>query len=325
MGRDLILYVMFPFLAGILGSGISGLLGSVFNSSAQSSAVEQSKDLSRYNAMLQLNQLRNSGAAQRTALKDLGRSTAFDGSGINLPSTSSATVPAVPPSLDSISSIMGSMSYLPVKKQNVKTGKAEEKLIDTQAGTEVKKQEEIQANIDKLKADTNKANKEADKIVLDSKAQEILNKYLDEQKSAEIRNLNANSEKIDKELNIAFKKLPYEIKEIAAATYAAKAKGNLDSKSIELISSNIRNVDQQTENLKQTWYKIKAEYRNQLIKNGYDFEKLLDCRTEAEIKILEKIMLQNKIPHEQVKNLRYKIGLYNDAVDLVKNALNPLY
>lgn len=324
MGRDLILYVMFPFLAGILGSGISGLIGSAFNGAAQSSAVEQSKDLSRYNAMLQLNQLRNSGAAQRTALKDLGRSTAFDGSGINLPSTSSANVPAVPPSLDSISSIMGSMSDLPVKKQNVKTGKAEEKLIDTQAGTEVKKQEEIQANIDKLKADTNKSNKEADKIVLDSKAQEILNKYLDEQKSAEIRNLNMNSEKIDKELKIAFKKLPYEIKEIAAATYAAKAKGNLDSKTIELVSANIRNVDQQTENLKRTWYNLKAEYRNLLIKNGYDFEKLLDCRTEAQIKILEKMMLEKKIPHELVKTLSDQIGAYNDAVDLVRNALNPI-
>lgn len=324
MGRDLILYVMFPFLAGIIGSGISGLLGSVFNRSAQGAAVEQSKELSNYNAQLQLNQLRNSGAAQRTALKDLGRSTAFDGSGINLPSTSSANVPAVPPSLDSISSIMGNMSDLPVKKQNVKTGKAEEKLINTQAGTEEKKQEEIAANIEKIKADTNKSNKESDKIVLDTKAQEILNKYLDEQKSAEIRNLNMNTDKIDKELQIAFRKLPYEIKEIAAATFAAKAKGQLDSKTIELISANIRNVDQQTDNLKQTWYKLKAEYRNQLIKNGYDFEKLLDCRTEAEIKILEKIMLEKKIPHEQIQMIRNQIGAYNDAVNLVKNSLNPI-
>lgn len=315
---------MFPLLGALAGGLVSGLGSSLFNRMSQSYGVDLAKDMGSYNSDLQLNTLAHSGNAQRQADKALGRSSAFAQNGISVPASSTPSPSAMPANMDSLANNISALSQMQVNKQTVNTGKAQENLLGEQANTEIKKQQEIDANIESLRANANKANKEADKIVLDYEAQKILNKYLDEQKSAEIRNLNMNSEKIDKELKIAFKKLPYEIKEIAAATYAAKAKGNLDSKTIELVSANIRNVDQQTENLKRTWFNLKAEYRNLLIKNGYDFEKLLDCRTEAQIKILEKILLEKKIPHEEVNTIRDAIGAYNDAVNPLLNALGSV-
>ena len=242
---------MFPLLGALAGGLVSGLGSSLFNRMSQSYATDLSKEMGSYNSELQLNTLAHSGNAQRQADKALGRSSAFAQHGISVPPSSTPSPSPMPVNMDSLANNISALSQMQVNKQSVNTGKAQENLINEQANTEIKKQNEIDANIRHIDSDINKNSATIGNLNANT---ELLNKYVsryDDITNAQIKKMESESHSIDVHTGLDIKKLPYELKQMSAVIYNLQSSAQLSQAQANVAYANIRLIDQQIENLKE--------------------------------------------------------------------------
>ena len=268
----------FPLLGALFGGLASGFASSGFNALAQSRAMDNSKELTAFNAQQQLDVLARSGAAQDVANKAMGRSSAFANYGAQVPPSSSASQSALPANMSGFDGLISALSQAEVNKQNVNTGKAEENFLNEQAATEAVKRE-------KLQADINKTN-------IDASVQEKFLARYDEVTNAQIRKLNQESDKIDKEFDIAYKKLPYELKHLVAVAYNLNAQGSLSEAQIKQVGHYIQLIDQQTENAKKEWEKLDADTQKIFADKGISEQEQNNLLKQGEILEIEKRIKQ---------------------------------
>lgn len=266
----------FPLLGALVGGLASGFASSGFNALAQSNALENSKELSAFGAQQQLDVLARSGAAQNVANKALGRSSAFANYGANVPPSSSVNQSALPSSMGGFDGLISALADLNVKKQDVKTGQAQEKFLNEQAKTEAVKRENMEAETNKLKIDADVQAK-------------FLERY-DEVTNAQIRKLNSESESIDKTLDISYQKLPYELKHLAAVAYNLNSQGELSQAQVKQVAHQIQLIDEQTKNAKKEWDKLDAETQKVFADKGVSEQEQQNLLKQGEILEFQKRM-----------------------------------
>lgn len=259
----------FPLLGALVGGLASGFASTGLNAIAQGNALENSKELSSFGAQQQLDILQRSGAAQNVANKALGRSSAFANYGASVPPSSTVNQSALPANMGGFDGLVSALADLNVKKQDVKTGQAQENFLNEQAKTEAVKRENMEA-------ETNKLNIDADV------QQKFLERY-DEVTNAQIRKLNTESESIDKTLDISYQRLPYELKHLAAVAYNLNSQGDLSQAQVNQVAHQIKLIDEQTKNAQKEWEKLDAETQKAMNDAGVSKEQMNNLLKEGEI------------------------------------------
>lgn len=283
---------MLPFfgslLSGIASSGISGIA----NSALADKQVANQNSLNAFNSRLSINQLANSGSAQRQAKRSQGLSTAFvDGGNTPLPSFGGQASQAQGIDMSSIGNIFAAIKNSEAAKENAEAAKQNAGTNASLAPSEISSNE---ASANQSNAAANYYSTLSEK---NSKDTELVQKQIDwydDLSNRQIKLYDKQVEDIDNNIWLSRQKLPYELdhyKAMIGALVAQKslsyAQSRVATQSLANLSQELNNLEQQYNNLTEEQKQIAAETRltNKNAYNAAEQGKLLHFQNDVNQKL----------------------------------------